>query len=71
MKWLREKPTDINETDEVLRFEAEATEVEDAVAGSSATKPKARRVTRNGKLKANGSSSRGGGSPMEVVNDAG
>jgi casein kinase II subunit beta len=82
MKWLREKPTDINELDEVRRFHEElaggeemAAEGDEAATESTAvvkTKPRNSRVSRNGKLRVNGAaSSRGGGSPMEGVNDGG
>jgi len=77
MKWLREKPTDINETDEVARFEEDAGAAHEAAAESTAGaasvgKSSRRRSARNGRLKVNGASgSRQRGSPMEVVNDAG
>jgi casein kinase II subunit beta len=86
MKWLREKPTDINELDEVRRFDEEhpdgagtGPEGEDAAAESVATagaapksKSKSSKISRNGRLRVNGAaSSRSGGSPMEGVNDGG
>jgi casein kinase II subunit beta len=81
MKWLREKPTDINELDEVQRFQQEPgdegviTEGDGGAEGSAvATKLKSRssKNGRNGRLRVNGAaSSRSGGSPMEVVNDVG
>jgi casein kinase II subunit beta len=73
MKWLREKPTDINETDEVRRFEADQADAGNGEEASTASKPRKGRITRNGRLRVNGAtgSSRSGGSPMEVVNDGG
>ena len=69
MKWLREKPTDINETDEVANYEENAAQ---EGTGASTSKSRSRRSARNGRLKVNGAAdSRSGGSPMDVVNDAG
>ena len=81
MKWLREKPTDITETDEVARYEEEYGPVNDdgVVAASANTSQKrgpprsARSIARNGRLRVNGdaTSQRSGGSPMEVVGEGG
>lgn len=76
MKWLREKPTDINETDEVKQFHEEPGDAgaEGGEAATAGAKSRTRngRVTGNGRLRVNGAaSSRSGGSPMEVVNDGG
>jgi casein kinase II subunit beta len=75
MKWLREKPVDINETDEVMRYGEEAAgEGEDIVPGAK-SKPRTARGARSGRLRVNGAGSStregNGGSPMEVVGEGG
>ncbi|KIW06777.1 uncharacterized protein PV09_02461 [Verruconis gallopava] len=78
MRWLREKPTDINELDEARWYheelEGDAAEGDDAAIASDTMTQKAKRMkaARKGRLRLNGTSgSRNGGSPMEVVNDGG
>lgn len=79
MKWLREKPGDINELDEVQRYQEEqvsnavvAMDGEDAGAAASSVAGKSKKKatgTKKGRtgLRANGTSGRAaGGSPMDT-----
>jgi casein kinase II subunit beta len=79
MKWLREKPGDINELDEATRFEEDqhgnagdqmdGEDAEGSALDAGTGKGKARR--KSSRLQVNGTAAPSGGNPMDVENDGG